>query len=52
MLTVELKKSVLEVIEPTKNAVEGVEYIMKAFNVDKKTAKELLDDAIAYAVGE
>lgn len=43
---------VLEVMGPTKNAVEGVEAIMKAFNVDKMRAKELLDAALAYALGE
>ena len=44
--------SVLEVMGPTKNAVEGVEAIMKAFNVDKKTAEDLLDAAIKYVLGE
>lgn len=44
--------SVLEVMGPTKNAVEGVEAIMKAFNVDKKTAEDLLDAAIEYVLGE
>ena len=40
--------AILEVMGPTKNAVEGVEAIMKAFNVDKKTAEQLLDNAIDY----
>lgn len=40
--------TILDVIGPTKNAVEGVEAIMKAFSVDKKTAEELLDKAIDY----
>jgi len=47
-----LPNIVLEVMGPTKNAVEGIQAIMRVFNVDEKTATELLDAAIAYATGE
>lgn len=43
---------VLQVMNPTKNAVEGIAAIMRVFKVDEDTATELLDAAIAYAVGE
>lgn len=47
-----LPNLVLEVMGPTKNAAEGIAAIMRVFNVDEKTATELLDAAIAHAVGE
>ena len=47
-----LPNLVLDVMGPTKNAAEGIEVIMRVFKVDEKTASELLDAAITYAVGE
>lgn len=46
-----LPNLVLEVMGPTKNAVEGIEAIMRVFKVDEKTATELLDNAIKVATG-
>tara|TARA_X000001316_G_C915195_1_gene29702 strand:- start:740 stop:916 length:177 start_codon:yes stop_codon:yes gene_type:complete len=46
-----LPNLVLDVMGPTKNAVEGIEAIMRVFKVDEKTATELLDNAIKVATG-
>ena len=46
-----LPNLVLDVMGPTKNAVEGVAAIMRVFKVDEKTATELLDNAIQFALG-
>jgi hypothetical protein len=44
--------NVIQVMGPTKNAVEGVKAIQRVFKVDEKKAKVLLDKAIRHALGE